>query len=264
MDLSIIIVNYNTAALTRECIKSIRDSKPKMNYEIILIDNGSQEKLPIGGYKDVTVINNSENFGFAKANNQGISASKGKYVLLLNSDTIIKGKAIDALYEFARQSKGVGVVGAKLLNKDGTMQDSVFHFPTIVNAIRQYWLGDKDRFGLYVPKVCSPVEVDAVVGAALLITPKALQKVGMLDDSYFFYFEDVDYCRKVWKAGLTACYLPEAEVIHLKGASGGKIATAANQWKRLIPSSKIYHGLIEYYILFAVIWLSQKWEKIFK
>ncbi len=246
VDLSIIIVNFNTDDLVRDCIASIKKSVKKVKYEIIVIDNSIDNK------------------GFAKANNIGIKKAKGKYILLLNSDTLLKNGAIDVLYNFARSRESdCGVVGPKLLNKDGSTQDSVFHFPTIYAAIRQYWLKQKNNFGLYVPKTDVPIVVDAIVGAAFLITPKALKEVGGLDERYFFYFEDVDYCRKVKKARLKVYYLPDAEVIHLKGASGKNLATENNQWRRLIPSSKIYHGIVGYYILFIVIWSGQKMRKLY-
>ncbi len=260
MELSIIVVNYNTAALTKACVNSILESKPKVDYEIIVVDNGSTEKFETSQI----FIKNQKNLGFAKANNQGIKIAKGKYILLLNSDTLVKKGAVDRLYEFAKSRVDAGVVGARLLNKDGSIQDSVFHFPTIARAISEYWFGQKGKFGLYVPQANVAIPVDAVVGAAFLITPKSLERIGGLDERYFMYFEDLDYCRQVWRAGLKVYYLPTSEVIHLKGQSGKELASGENQWKRMIPSSKIYHGTVGYYILFIVMWLGQKWEKLLK
>lgn len=257
MELSIIIVNYNTAGLTKACINSILESKPKVTCEIVVVDNGSDEEIGISR-KNIKIIRNKRNLGFSKANNIGIKEAVGKYILLLNSDTLVKAGSIDSLYEFAKNTPDAGVVGAKLLNKDGSVQDSVFHFPTIIGAVREFWFGQKGHFGLYVPKVSKTTTVDAVVGACFLITPQALEKVHLLDERYFFYYEDLDYCRKVWKSGLKVYYFPGAEVVHLKGASGKKLATNEDQWKRLIPSSKIYNGIIKYYILFIVMWLGQK------
>ncbi|HWA52040.1 MAG TPA: glycosyltransferase family 2 protein [Patescibacteria group bacterium] len=239
MELSIIIVNFKTDKLVADCVASIKKNT-KVKHEVIVIDNSIDNK------------------GFAKANNIGIDKAKGKYVLLLNSDTVVKKNAIDKLLEFAKTKDDAGVIAPKLLNKDGSVQDSVFYFPTIVNAIKEFWFGQKGLFGLYVPKVNEPIEVDAVVGAAFLITPKALEKVGKLNEKYFFYYEDLDYCREIWKSGLKVYYLPDAEVIHLKGASGKSLANEDQQWKRLIPSSKIYNGLVKYYILFFIMWIGQK------
>src|SRR5581483_8740193 len=138
MDLSIIIVNFNTKELTLNCIKSIKNSKPKMGYEIIVVDNASEENLPKS--KNYILIRNKANLGFAKANNIGIKNAKGKYILLLNSDTIIKDSAIDKLYEFAKKHNDAGAVVPQLLNKDGSVQASCFRFPTIKNALRHYFL----------------------------------------------------------------------------------------------------------------------------
>jgi GT2 family glycosyltransferase len=244
MDLSIIIVNFKTDKLVRDCINSINKSKPKVKYEIIVIDNSG------------------DNRGFAKANNEGISKAKGKYVLLLNSDTIIKDGAIDKLYEFAKSKDNVGVVVPQLLNIDGSIQPSCFWLPTIGRAVRQYFLGeknlgDKNLLDKYYPKEKEPIVVESAVMAAFLITPKALEKVGKLNEKYFLYFEDLDYCREVNKAGLKICYLPEAKVVHIHGASGGKN-------KLLIESAKKYHGFVGYYIYTFVLWLGQKWERIMK
>ena len=98
--------------------------------------------------------------------------------------------------------------------------------------------------------------------AAFLITPKALNKVGLLDERYFMYFEDIDYCRRIARAGLKIYYLPEAEVYHVHGASGKGLVDDKNQWKRLIPSSKIYHGLLRHYLISFIIASSQKWREL--
>lgn len=265
MDLSIIIVNFNTKKLTLDCIKSIIKSKLKVGYEIIVVDNGSTDKIPKSKFYELIdkacqlkLITNEANLGFARANNQGIKIAKGKYVLLLNSDTVVKDGAVEKLYEFAEAHEDAGVVGSKLLNKDGSVQNSVFHFPTIINAIRQFWFGEKNLFGLYVPETFEPTTVNAVVGASFLITPKAREKLGVLDERYFFYYEDLDYCKRVWDAGLKVYYVPDAEIIHLKGASGKALVNENEQWKRLVPSSKIYNGIFGYYILFIIMWLGQK------
>jgi GT2 family glycosyltransferase len=265
--LSIVIVNYNTKKLTLDCIDSVVKSKPKVSFEIIIIDNGSSDdsfgqfKKLVAGHWPLTIIENKENLGFAEAVNQGIKAAKGGYVLLLNSDTKVKRGTIDKLVDFAGETPDVGVVGAKLLNADGSIQPSCYNFPSIKNAVLDSWFGKKllDKFA---PKENSPVVVDSIVGAAFLITPKALKEVGPLNERYFMFFEDMDYCRRVKCASLKVYYLPAAEVIHFHGQSGKDIASWDNQWRRLIPSSKIYHGLIKYYIIYLVMWAGQKWQKL--
>lgn len=250
MEVSIVIVNYNTQKLTLDCIKSIKDSDIKAKYEIIVIDNASDEKLPES--KSYKLIANNYNLGFARANNQGIKEAKGKYILLLNSDTIVKKGAIDKLYQFATEHDDAGAIVPKLLNPDKTIQASAFKFPTIVRAIEQYFLGKKNLLDKYIPQT-NTIEVGVM--AAFLITPKALKSVGILDEKYFMYFEDFDYCRKIHEKGLKIYYVPEAEVIHIHGASGGKN-------KYLVESAKKYHGFVGYYIYTSVLWLGQKWQKM--
>ncbi len=172
---------------------------------------------------------------------------------------MVKKNALEKLIEFAQNHQDAGVVGAKLLNGDGTLQPSCFRFPTIKNAILEYWFGYKGLFNKYVPKGDKPSEVDAVVGAAFLITPEAVKRVGILNTAYKSYFEDIDYCRSVWRKGLKVYYLPEAEIIHYEGASFSKLADEANRWRKLVPSSKIYHGLFKHYLINVIIWLGQKW-----
>jgi len=269
MTLSIITVSLNTKKLTEDCIKSILSEGSQISKEIIVVDNGSSDGSveAFRGLKKegkIELIENSGNFGYAKANNQGIKRSKGKYILLLNNDTLVKKGALGALVDFAKKSPDAGVVGSKLLNVDQTLQSSCYHFPTIGNAIKEYWFGEKGLFEKYAPEGKKPVEVDAVVGAAFLITPQAKRRVGLLDERYFAYFEDIDYCRKTWRAGLKVYYLPSSVITHYHGATFKKLANEKDRWRKLIPSSKIYHGVLMHYVINTILWLGQKWEKIFK
>jgi len=264
MEVTIVVASYNTKELTVGCLKSIARAKVGLKYEVIVVDNGSKDgtveairRLKIA-IDNLIVIENVENLGFARANNQGISKAKGRYVLLLNSDTEVKRGAIEKLREFAEEKPDVGVVGARLLNADGTMQESVFRLPTLGRTVKQYWFGQKGVLDKYVPGGENPVEVEAVVGAAFMITPEAIKKVGKLDERYFMFFEDLDYCRRARRAGLGLWYLPEAEVVHYHGKSGKGTGKSENQWRRLIRSSKIYHGLIMHYLVWFVMWSGQK------
>lgn len=257
IDLSIIIVSYNTKDLTLQCIKSIKKNSPKIRYEIIVVDNDSHDgsAKSLKKLKDIIFISNEDNLGFAKANNIGIEKSHGKNIFLLNSDAVVTKDAIQKLYEFAVNTVGAGVVGAKLLNPDKSIQSSVFPKQSLLNAFRAYWLGQKKTFEKYAPSETQPVKVNSVVGAAFFITDRALKKVGKLNEKYFMYFEDLDYCRKVRQKGLDVYYLPESVIIHHHGASGqaNKI-----QFNRLVKASKIYHGLFKHYLLNLIIWTGQK------
>ena len=266
--LSVIIASYNTKDLTLVAVSSILKQNPKVDYEIIVVDDGSTDgsvealRQLERRSKNLKIIVNEKNLGYVRTNNKGIEVSVGKYKLLLNSDTEVKKGALEALVEFAQTHQDAGVVGSKLLNPDGTLQSSCYRLPTIKNAILEYWLGRKGFFGKYAPRGKKPVAVEAVVGAAFLLTPQALKKAGMLNLAYKSYFEDLDYCRAVRHKGLKVYYLPEAEIIHYHGASFAKLSDEKNRWRKLVPSSKIYHGLFKHYLLNFIIRIGQKWPKI--
>jgi len=187
IDLSIVIVNLNTKDLTIGCIKSIEKEAKDLSFEVLLTDNGSNDGS-VEAFKQIekekywkdrfTLILNDENTGYAKANNQGIRKAKGKYILLLNNDTVVHKDALQKLVEFADKTPDAGVVGSRLLNIDGTLQMSCFNFPTISNAIKEYWLGQKGLFDKFAPRGKNPQTVDSVVGAAFLITPEAIKETG--------------------------------------------------------------------------------------
>lgn len=269
--LSIVVVNLNTRDLTVGCIRSIEKEAKDLSFEVLLTDNGSNDGS-VEAFKEIksetywknrfTLILNDNNTGYAKANNQGIRKAKGKYILLLNNDTVVHANALQKLVDFANTTPDAGVIGSRLLNIDGTLQMSCYHFPTITNAIKEYWFGQKGLFEKFAPGGEAPVTVDSVVGAAFLITPEAKKRVGILDERYFAYFEDIDYCRQTWKQGLKVYYLPGSTITHYHGATFKKLANEGERWKKLIPSSKVYHGVPKHYLINTILWLGQKWQKI--
>ncbi|TSC88955.1 MAG: glycosyl transferase family 2 protein [Microgenomates group bacterium Gr01-1014_5] len=257
VEVSVIIVNYNTGNFLKKCVDSIVKSTNNLRNpvcEIIIVDNASNDQSANfkGSFK---LIKNADNPGFSRANNQAIKISQGNYILLLNPDTEIKGGTVSKLLQFAKIHKNAGVVVPKLLNSDGTVQDSVMPLPTLYRAISEFWF-NKKIYSRYVPRVVLPTVIESAIMAAFLITPQTLQKVGLLDERYFMYFEDLDYCRRVKKTDLEVYYLPTALVVHHQGVSGKSVA--GEQWRRLIPGSKIYHGLFGHWLINFVIWISQK------
>jgi hypothetical protein len=270
-EVTIIIPSFNTKETLLSCVTSVL-TNVKLSFEVIVVDNASsdgsvesvKDVIKKAKHQSISLMENANNLGFAKAVNQGIGKAKGKYILLLNSDTRVQKKTIENLVWFAEKNRDAGVVGAKLLNPDGSVQESCFNFPTIGNAIKEYFLGQKGSFGKFCPKGKEPTQVDAVVGAAFLITPEAIKRVGIFDEKYFMYFEDLDYCRRVKKSSLTVYFLPSSEVLHYHGLSGKNIVPQKDQWKRLIPGSKIYHGVINHYILNFILWSGQKWQRLWR
>ncbi len=271
MELSVVIVNLNTKDLTVGCIRSLEKEARDISFEVLLTDNGSDDGS-VEAFKEIkkekfwknkfTLILNKINTGYGKANNQGIKKAKGKYILLLNNDTVVHKDALQNLIKFAEKTPDAGVVGSRLLNIDGTLQMSCYHFPTITNAIKEYFFGKKGLFEKFAPRGDEPTTVDSVVGAVFLITPEAKKRVGILDERYFAYFEDIDYCRQTWKKGLKVYYLPNSVITHYHGATFKKLADEGQRWKKLIPSSKIYHGTLKHYIINAILWFGQKWQKL--
>jgi GT2 family glycosyltransferase len=267
-DVSTIILSYNTKDLTESAIKSVISDKSEIKNEIIAVDNGSTDGsvTMLEKYKKtglIKLILNKVNNGFAKANNQGISQALGRHILLLNSDTKVKEKAIEYLVNFADKTQEAGVVGARLLNSNGSLQQSCTTFPSLSNEFKRYFLNQSKKFDEYTPKGSHPTKVESLSGAAFLITKKALEKIGKFDEKYFFYYEDIDYCKRVHDGGLGVYYLPKAVIVHYAGSSI-KNVDDANRWRRFIPSSKIYNGTIKHYLIFLVMWLGQKWQKYFQ
>jgi len=261
MNLSIIIVSFNTRDLLKKCLDSLPSSS-----EIIVIDNGSIDGT-VAMIKEIKeskikIIENKENVGFAKAVNQGLKQAEGEYLLLINSDIFVKKNDLDKLIAFAKDQPQAGVIGGKLINPDGSLQGSCFYLPTITRIIKEFWFNGPSSLTKYAPLGDKPAEVEAVIGAVFLIPKKVLHKVGFFDERYFMYFEDLDYCRRVRQAGFKVYYLPEAEFIHEHGASGRSIPQKTHRW--LVGSSKVYHGVIKYYLITFIIWSGQKCQKILK
>lgn len=231
MDLSIVIVNYNTKELTINCIKSVIDSKINFVYEIFIVDNASSD----GSYDAITAafpsvkfIRNNDNVGFSKANNQAIKESIGRYVLLLNSDTVVNEDTLHTMLQFMDNNKEIGASGCEVNLRDGSL-DKACHrgFPT-PSASLYYMLGLSKLFSAS-PKfnryhrtyldMKSIHEIDCLVGAFMLIRKEAIDDVGLLDENFFMYGEDIDWCYRIKEAGWKIYYNPLVSIIHYKGAS---------------------------------------------
>ncbi|MFC1790739.1 glycosyltransferase family 2 protein [Patescibacteria group bacterium] len=275
MLLSIIIVSFNTKKVLKKCLESLclGCSGLAGRWEVVIVDNNSQDgsqreiKNQISKSKNpnqrlkvsVKAIFNKKNWGFAKAVNQGIKKSAGKYILLLNSDIICLKKSLTKLVQFASKRKKIGLVGGKLLYPGGQGQASVYHLPTAGRAIREFWLGQKGAYLKYLPQSPKPVRVEAVVGAVMLIPRSTIEQIGCLDEAYFMYFEDLDFCRRLKKAGLAVYYLPAAQFIHFHGQSGKKSPGKVTRF--LVRSSKLYFGRSRYWLVSFILWTGQKWRK---
>lgn len=232
MKLSIIIVSYNTKKLLADCINSIESSLQKLEYEIIVVDNCSADgsvDLLKSQFQKVKLIENNYNAGFAKANNQGLLMCSGDYILLLNSDTLVLGEALNTIVVFMDMHTETAICGPKLLNSDMTLQLPCRRgFPRLINSISHFSglsrLFPKSRvLGSYLMTYMDSSidhEVDAVSGACLLVRRDVLSTIGgLLDEAFFMHFEDIDLCFRAKKSGYKVYYVHNAEVVHLKGQS---------------------------------------------
>ena len=230
INLSIVIVNWNSSDFVRRCIASIIGSQPGINCEIIVVDSGSFDgcdQMLQRFYPEVHFIQSKDNVGFARANNLGAVASRGTVLLFLNPDTEVCGNAISDLYLRVNGLADVGVAGCRLLNRDGSLQMScVQPIPTVLNQvfdleILQRWF---PRVGLWrsalsLEGAVGPVPVEAVSGACMMIRREVFDRVRGFSTDYFMYAEDLDLCWKVRAAGFTNYYLPGPKIVHYGGGS---------------------------------------------
>jgi GT2 family glycosyltransferase len=221
LDLSIIIVNWNTSALLRQCLKSVYDTTPRFVFEIIVVDNASSDEstsMVEEQFPSVVLIKNIQNVGFAPANNQGMDIAKGRYVMLLNSDTIVLPGALDTLMQITESHPEIGVIGPQLLNIDNTVQKSWSRFPTLWSEL----LGINFRQRKPVEGVPHAYDVDWIGGACMLVQTKTMEDVGKLDADYFFYSEEMDWCYRIKQKGWKIWYLSNAQIHHLGGGSSNR------------------------------------------
>lgn len=238
MDLSIIIVNWNTSELTIQCLDSIYRTEPHMTFEIIVVDNGSVDdsvSAIASRFPTAQIISNDRNVGFAKANNQALSTAKGRYVLLLNSDTIVLPNSLDELVRVADNHPEVGVVAPKLLNMDGTLQGSWSAFPTFWSEL----IGKNISRRHPVVGLQFAYEVDWVMGACMLVRCETVADVGVMDEDYFFYSEETDWCYRIKKKGWKVWYISNAEIYHLGGGSAKR--------NTLTQMALLYQSKIHYF-----------------
>lgn len=224
--LSIIIVNYKTPALLKLCIKSILSSSiTEKPYELIVIDSATQEEseeLIRFDFPDIVFLPFEENIGYAKAVNAGIKIAKGDPILILNPDIIATKDSIRKMVEFIENNPRVGILAPQLINFNGTRQDSCFrfykpstilyrrtflkHLPLAKKNLNEFLVKDYDHK--------APRRVDWIMGSAMMISRTALKKVGPMDERFFMYFEDVDWCRRFWQTGFKVIYFPYAKMYH--------------------------------------------------
>ncbi|MFQ6100129.1 MAG: glycosyltransferase family 2 protein [Anaerolineae bacterium] len=236
IDLSIVVVNWNVRDLLRRCLHSVLDARCSMLVEVIVVDNASTDgsaEMVQAEFPGVHLVANDENRGFPAANNQGLAVAQGRYIFLLNPDTEVLGDGLATMVAFADTHPDVGMLGPQLLNPDGSVQSSRRRFPTLATAFfESTWLQPYaphrvlERY--YVEDRPDDIvqEVDWVYGAAMMARREAIEQVGPMDEGFFMYSEELDWCRRFRGAGWRVVYLPTAQVVHHEGKSSEQIVAA--------------------------------------
>jgi GT2 family glycosyltransferase len=233
IDLSIVIVSWNVCELLRQCLHSIEDNiNPGVKYEVSIVDNHSSDDsvtMIKTEFPKACLTCNADNLGFAKAANQGIKLSRGNYVLLLNPDVRLYEGAVDNMLSFLQVNPGVGMVGPSMQGYDAITRHDFFNHISLGDSI----LGSS-ILGIFPPLLKrrepplafdKPVAVESLIGACLLVRREVIQQVGLLDEDYFMYVEDADWCYRIRKAGWLIYYLPSVAIYHQGGQSAARAPT---------------------------------------
>jgi GT2 family glycosyltransferase len=234
LDLSIVIVNWNASDLLLRCLKAVYATCGTLELEVIVVDNASMDDSVAvlrDQFPQVNVVENKENLGFSKANNQGIRMAKGRYYLLLNTDTFVHPGTLETMIKFMDEHPEAGASGCQLYYEDGSLQRSCTSFPTLATELWQaLWLDRVFRrspiFGKYRMSYWDfndTRQVDSIIGAFMMLRCEALDQVGLLDESYFMYSEEVDLCYRMHQAGWKVMFTPKATATHLWGGTSKRI-----------------------------------------
>jgi N-acetylglucosaminyl-diphospho-decaprenol L-rhamnosyltransferase len=230
LDLTIIIVSHNTRSDLEACLRSIDQHPPHITHEVIVVDNASRDGTVAAiaaGWPNVRIIPMDSNVGFAAANNAGFRKSQGELVLLLNSDTLVLDGSIDGLVHAIRELPGAAIVGPRLIDTKGMAELSFGRMMSPFAELRQKLLVRTG--GARVAELTSQrSEVDWVSGACLLVRRASAESAGLLDERYFMYCEDVDFCAAVRAQGGRVYFVPEPRVVHLRGRSRATASVAVD------------------------------------
>jgi N-acetylglucosaminyl-diphospho-decaprenol L-rhamnosyltransferase len=253
VDLSVIVVSWNVRDLLRRCLSSIVAAGD--SCEIVVVDNGSTDGSPEmvrAEFPHVRLVANAENRGFTAANNQGLALAAGRYLLLLNPDAEVVGDALATMTTYMDDHPAIGALGPQLRYPDGRLQSSRRRFPTFATAlvestvVQEWWRDNRilQRYYLADRPADAVQQVDWVVGACLLVRRAAYEGVGGLDEGFFMYSEELDWCRRIKSAGWEIVYLPAAVVVHHEGKSSEQVVPARHIY---FQSSKVryfrkHHG----------------------
>lgn len=256
MDVSILIVHYNTPGLLRQTLRAIERANPSCSYEVIVVDNNPKQRISKvlkEEFSRVVFLESASNQGFGRGMNQAIEQAQGDYLFVYNPDIMLQEGVLERLLDYMKQHPDVGMVGPKLLNPNGTHQNSCYRFmtPEVIlyrripglgrlgfarKSIDHYLMTDLDR--------SCETDVDYILGAAMFVRRVALEEVGGFDPGFFMYFEDQDLCRRFWQAGWRVVYYPHVSLIHYhrrETAEGSFIRQLLNPLTRIQMKSALYY-----------------------
>ena len=233
MDVSVIIVTRDTCVLTRVAVQSVLDSRDPFTKEILAVDNGSTDDTPsvfTREFPGVHFIRSETNLGFARACNRAAQRARGEFLLLLNSDARLEPDALARAVAWMRANPGCAVAGAQLLSADGSRQNSIANFPTLATELLNKSLLRRlcpKKFPGKEREFREPVDVETVVGAFLLVRKSAWDALGGLDERFFFFFEETDFCLQARRRGWRVCHLPAVRVRHEQGQTARQVSVGA-------------------------------------
>jgi len=262
MDISIIIVNWNTGDLLQGCLESIYRTIHNISYEIIVVDNASQDgsvAMLQELYPHVKQIRNIENRGFGAANNQAIQVMNGRYALLLNTDTVLTENAVHELFSFMETHPDVAMACGQLLNADGSKQNSIASFPNLLTLLTNVSLLEYLFPKSYPSKRYNhkePIEIDSGIGACLLVRKRAIEEVGMFDERYYFFFEETDWAYRMKSAGWKVFHVPSAFIYHFQGQSiGGGVRSRIEFYRSRYKFFRKWRNTPYYFLIYFIIGL---------
>lgn len=262
IDISVIIVNWNAKNLLRDCLNSLSRTVHDLLFEVIVVDNASSDgsvAMLETEFPSVIRIVNKENKGFGAANNQAFAIMKGKYALLLNTDTVLMPEAVKKIWDFCEANDKAAIVCGQLLNADGSKQNSIASFPGLLTlaantSLLEYLFPDRYPSKRY--KHTSPIEVDSAIGACMMIRKKALDESGAFDERYFFFFEETDLAYTMRLKGWKIYQVPDALIYHLQGQSiGHNISSRIEFYRSRYQFLRKWHGPLYCYLASGIIFL---------
>lgn len=256
IDLSIIILNYNTRELLDACLSSIFNNTKGLTYEAIVVDNDSNDgsvELVKKKYPQALLIQNQKNLGYSAGNNIGVKKAQGNYILLLNSDTQIIGDSLNIMVKSISDHKQVGILGPRIVHPDQSPQKSVGNFYSLAMITLAMFGGEKLGWGRRSPeKFCF---ADWVSGACLMVRKEVFEEIGYLDEKLFMYMEEVEFCYRAKQKGILTAYEPKASIIHknLGSSQSGKTDAVLNIYKGLLYFYSKYYPFWQYQMLRFVL-----------